>query len=346
MENNQNSNRNNRQNEIDNAYQNAGTNSRNQSQQYGQEYSDRGNDYTDRQQQQSYGEQNAGYNSNANRDSRTGNMNNNMYGSNRSNASSGSRSDSGYDQNRSNQNSYSESSSYSRPEGYRNTDYRNSGYRQDEYRTSNDNYNSGSRSYNQEMGRGNDTDRNDYSRTNRYNERYNNNERSNSDNDRGFWDKASDEVSSWFGDDDAQRRRQMDERRDAGSHSNAYGSSVGGHRGKGPKSYKRSDDRIKEDVNDRLSDDHHIDASHVEVSISSGEITLSGYVDSKFAKRHAEDLTEAVSGVRNVENRIRVQGDSMTVSELDNKDSKTGSVQPASTGTVTTSNSGKSKQAS
>ena len=31
--------------------------------------------------------------------------------------------------------------------------------------------------------------------------------------DRGFFDRAGDEVRSWFGDDDAQRRREVDERR-------------------------------------------------------------------------------------------------------------------------------------
>jgi hypothetical protein len=33
-------------------------------------------------------------------------------------------------------------------------------------------------------------------------------------NERGFWDRASDEVASWFGDDDAERRRREDEMRD------------------------------------------------------------------------------------------------------------------------------------
>jgi hypothetical protein len=32
--------------------------------------------------------------------------------------------------------------------------------------------------------------------------------------DRGFWDRASDEVASWFGDDDAERRRERDRMRD------------------------------------------------------------------------------------------------------------------------------------
>jgi hypothetical protein len=36
--------------------------------------------------------------------------------------------------------------------------------------------------------------------------------------DRGFWDRASDEVASWFGDDDAERRRRQDQTRDEREH--------------------------------------------------------------------------------------------------------------------------------
>lgn len=79
-----------------------------------------------------------------------------------------------------------------------------------------------------------------------------------------------------------------------------------GHRGKGPRNYTRSDDRMKEDINDRLSDDPFVDASDVDVSVSNGEVTLTGTVDHRSTKRRAEDLAEAVSGVRNVENRLRV----------------------------------------
>ncbi|HEY0653218.1 MAG TPA: BON domain-containing protein [Chryseosolibacter sp.] len=112
------------------------------------------------------------------------------------------------------------------------------------------------------------------------------------DNDRNWWDRASDEVSSWFGDEDAERRRERDRQMS--------------HRGKGPKSYTRSDDRIKEDINDKLSDDPFIDASDIDVTVSNGEVTLTGTVDHRSTKRRAEDLAEAVSGVKNVENRIRV----------------------------------------
>src|SRR6185437_4456182 len=110
---------------------------------------------------------------------------------------------------------------------------------------------------------------------------------------RGWWDRASDAVASWFGDDEAERRRRMDQQRE--------------HRGRGPKGYRRSDERIKEDVNDRLSDDYYLDASDIEVQVSNTEVTLTGTVNSRDAKRRAEDLAESVSGVTNVENRLRVK---------------------------------------
>jgi osmotically-inducible protein OsmY len=113
--------------------------------------------------------------------------------------------------------------------------------------------------------------------------------------DRGFFERAGDEVRSWFGDEEAERRRNQDMR------------IAGQHRGRGPKGYQRSDARIMEDVNDRLTDDPHIDASEIEVSVSNREVTLSGTVNSRFEKRHAEDLAEYVSGVTHVQNNLRIQ---------------------------------------
>jgi len=113
-------------------------------------------------------------------------------------------------------------------------------------------------------------------------------------NERDWWDRTSDEVSSWFGDDDAKRRRRMDRMNE------------GSHYGKGPKNYKRSQERIKEDINERLSDDDYLDASDIEVIVNGTEVTLSGSVDSRHAKRRAEDLAEWVSGVTNVQNNLKV----------------------------------------
>jgi len=80
----------------------------------------------------------------------------------------------------------------------------------------------------------------------------------------------------------------------------------GAHRGRGPRNYRRSDDRIREDVSDRLMDDSHVDASEIEVTASGGEVTLSGSVSSRAEKRYAEDIAEAVSGVAHVQNNLRV----------------------------------------
>jgi osmotically-inducible protein OsmY len=116
--------------------------------------------------------------------------------------------------------------------------------------------------------------------------------------ERGFLERAGDEIASWFGDDEAARRRA----RDAGQEGGGYG-----HRGRGPRNYRRSDERIREDVSDRLMDDPHIDASDIEVGVASGEVVLTGTVESRFAKRHAEDLAESVSGVTHVQNNLRVR---------------------------------------
>ncbi len=80
----------------------------------------------------------------------------------------------------------------------------------------------------------------------------------------------------------------------------------GEHRGRGPKGYRRSDDRIREDINDRLTDDGWLDATHIEVAVEGGEVTLTGTVSSRQAKRRAEDIAERVSGVDDVQNNIRV----------------------------------------
>jgi osmotically-inducible protein OsmY len=117
--------------------------------------------------------------------------------------------------------------------------------------------------------------------------------------ERSWWDRATDMVSSWFGDEEAERRRHMDEMRAQ-------------HRGRGPRGYRRSDDRVKEDINDRLSDDWYLDATEIEVAVINGEVTLTGSVMNRTDKRRAEDIADAVSGVTNVENRLRVSPSSMS----------------------------------
>jgi len=80
--------------------------------------------------------------------------------------------------------------------------------------------------------------------------------------------------------------------------------------GRGPKGYRRADDRIEEDVNEALTDSPDLDASEIEVKVSNGEVILSGTVAERSAKRTAEDIAERCSGVKDVRNEIRVQRES------------------------------------
>jgi hypothetical protein len=113
---------------------------------------------------------------------------------------------------------------------------------------------------------------------------------------RGLLQRAGDEVASWLGGDDHARHRDPQ-----------AGQGYGEHRGRGPKSYQRSDDRIREDVNDRLTDDPRLDASEIEVTVAAREVTLSGTVHTRQDKRRAEDIVDTVSGVTHVQNNLRVQ---------------------------------------
>lgn len=221
--------------------------------------------------------------------------------------------------------------------------------------------------------------------------------------ERGLMDRAGDEVRSWFGDDEAARRRQRDETRDeredwrrAGGHEDVerargyrggYGTERGyaagedvsrssgyspdrfrsregwgrdwprGERdwgqgrerftsrqsrddwsrdrhdwpesrreeftpvgysytlfawtepgpftGRGPRGYQRSDERIREDICDRLTRHGRLDATDITVTVRSGEVTLEGIVDTREAKRMAEDVAETVDGVRDVNNHLK-----------------------------------------
>ncbi|MDI3308705.1 MAG: BON domain-containing protein [Acetobacteraceae bacterium] len=81
---------------------------------------------------------------------------------------------------------------------------------------------------------------------------------------------------------------------------------VGEHGGRGPLGYTRSDERIREDVRDRLTGDPALDASGIEVQVGSGEVTLSGTVRSRPDKRLAGDIAGEISGVKHVQNNLRV----------------------------------------
>ncbi|HET9445842.1 MAG TPA: BON domain-containing protein, partial [Steroidobacteraceae bacterium] len=84
------------------------------------------------------------------------------------------------------------------------------------------------------------------------------------------------------------------------------GRSEGQFRGRGPRGYRRSDERIREDACECLTQDDRIDASNIEVTVKDCEVILSGSVNSRDEKRRAEELIERLSGVQDVNNSLRV----------------------------------------
>ncbi|MCM2351348.1 MAG: BON domain-containing protein [Bacteriovoracaceae bacterium] len=80
-----------------------------------------------------------------------------------------------------------------------------------------------------------------------------------------------------------------------------------GHAGKGPKGYKRSDEAIYEDVCLMLESSQDVDASEIEVSVKDGCVFLNGTIQSRLEKRMAEIEIEHISGVRDVQNLLRIK---------------------------------------
>ena len=81
----------------------------------------------------------------------------------------------------------------------------------------------------------------------------------------------------------------------------------GPYSGRAPRGYRRSDERIREDVCERFTDDGDLDPSDVEISVDTGEVTLVGTVATRAQKRLAEDIADGIFGVVEVHNRLRVR---------------------------------------
>jgi len=88
---------------------------------------------------------------------------------------------------------------------------------------------------------------------------------------------------------------------------NEYGGSAQtSFRGRGPKGYQRTDDRLKEMICEQLMEDPDIDASDVNVEVSGSVVTLTGTVDNRRVKYEIEDTIERVGGIRDINNQLRV----------------------------------------
>src|SRR5690606_4835715 len=94
----------------------------------------------------------------------------------------------------------------------------------------------------------------------------------------------------------------------------------GVHKRKGARGYQRSDLRIADDVNDILFEDPYIDASEIEVQVENGEVILTGEVENRNIRRRVEDVIEEnVSGVRHLENRLRVRHERQITSAVNSR---------------------------
>jgi len=114
-----------------------------------------------------------------------------------------------------------------------------------------------------------------------------------------FLHRAGEKVAAWFAGGGEGRAYEPDFDR-------AVRGPIYGHRGKGPSGYKRSDERISEDVHERLTDDAWLDATDIVISVSGGEVTLAGRVETREAKHRAERIVEHTAGVSHVQNNLRI----------------------------------------
>jgi hypothetical protein len=96
---------------------------------------------------------------------------------------------------------------------------------------------------------------------------------------------------------------------------------------RGPKNYRRSDERIREDVSDRLGLQDTLDPSEIEVTVSSGEVTLSGTVQSRREKYLAEEIADDVSGVNEVNNQLRVRREEASTATMSTPSTTTSTAQ-------------------
>ncbi len=75
----------------------------------------------------------------------------------------------------------------------------------------------------------------------------------------------------------------------------------------GPKGYRRSDERIREDLCERIMQTGHIDSSEVTVDVKGGQVLLEGTMPERWMKHTIENLADSCPGVKDIENKIRVQ---------------------------------------
>lgn len=87
-----------------------------------------------------------------------------------------------------------------------------------------------------------------------------------------------------------------------------------------PKGYRRSDERILEDLYHRIAQADHVDAADVTLSVEGGVVRLEGTVPERRMKYALDDLAHAAPFVQDVDNRLRVRRPGSDTEETPNPD--------------------------
>jgi hypothetical protein len=78
-------------------------------------------------------------------------------------------------------------------------------------------------------------------------------------------------------------------------------------RGRPPRNYRRSDERIRDEMCELIARQTDVDASEVDIEVMSGVVTMTGVVEDRAAKRELEDVAERVFGVADIHNNLKVK---------------------------------------
>jgi osmotically-inducible protein OsmY len=78
-------------------------------------------------------------------------------------------------------------------------------------------------------------------------------------------------------------------------------------RRRGPKGYRRSDERVRDELCERLIQADYVDPDRISVDVQDGRVILEGTVPQRSMRYALEDLAMDVLGVEDVDNRLRVE---------------------------------------
>ena len=86
-----------------------------------------------------------------------------------------------------------------------------------------------------------------------------------------------------------------------------FGHQTPSYYGVGPKGWRISDERIKDNICEAMARNIHLDASGVEVEVSDGVVYLRGEVNDKMMKHEAEKVVNNQFGVKDLKNEITLR---------------------------------------